>query len=280
VSRPADPTDASTVSLAHGDTVATLDLLGGRLSSLVVGGLELLVQEGHDQFHWGSFPMAPWAGRLRHGRLAFDGRVVTLPINAPPHALHGLVTDRIWEPLAVNARSVSLAVELGPGTSDPWPWPCRVVQSVSLGDGGADFELAVHSDVPMPAHVGWHPWFRRTLRPGDPAPAELEVRPGEVYLNDSEGLPSGKLSPPPPPPWDYCFVGLADAPRLRWPGVLELTVESDCDHWVLYDLEPAGICVEPWTGPPDSLNGPHPGTATRDHPLTAAMSWRWRRLDG
>jgi aldose 1-epimerase len=269
---------ARTVSLRLGDTVATLDRLGGRLASLVVAGLELLVRDGDDQFHWGSFPMAPWAGRLREGRLDFGGTVVTFPINAPPHALHGLVTDRVWELLAVDERSVSLATDLGRASSDPWPWPCRVVQSVSLGEHGLDFELEVQAADPVPAHVGWHPWFRRTIRPEDPVSAHLEVSPGEVYLNGPDGLPSGGMSAPPPPPWDYCFVGLTEPPRVRWPGVLEVTVVSDCDHWVLFDAEPAGICVEPWTGPPNCLNGPHPRIVTSEHPLRASMGWRWQRL--
>jgi aldose 1-epimerase len=280
VSRPADHLTAPTVSLSQGNTVATLDLLGGRLTSLVIDGMELLVRNGPDQFHFGSFPMAPWAGRLRRGRLDFEGTVVELPTNSPPHALHGLVTDREWELLAADQRSVSLALDLGRGPSDPWPWPCRVVQSVSLGEQCVDFGLEVHAEDAMPAHLGWHPWFRRELRSQDPVSAQLEISSGEVYLNDPEGLPSGELSSPPPPPWDYCFVGLADLPRVRWPGVLELTVDSDCDHWVLYDVEPAGICVEPWTGPPNCLNGPRPRIVTSEDPLTAWMSWTWRRLDG
>lgn len=266
------------VVLVSGDAMAILDPLGGRLTSLVVDGLELLVRRRPNQFHWGSFPMAPWAGRLPHGLLHVEGRLVELPMNSPPHALHGLVTDRAWELLAVDEQSVSVAIELGRAASDPWPWPCRIVQSVSLGERRMRFELAVHPDDPMPAHMGWHPWFTRELRPDDSVSARLEVTPGLVYLNNADGVPSGALGAPPPPPWDYCFVGLAEAPRVRWPGVLELTVESDCDHWVLYDMDPTGICVEPWTGPPNCLNGPHPRVATPEHPLEASMTWSWRRL--
>lgn len=272
-----DPLSTASVSLVSGDTVATLDLLGGRLTSLVVNGLELLVPHGADLFHWGSFPMAPWAGRLPQGRFSIDGTVVELPMNSPPHALHGLVTDRAWEVLTVDQRSISLATDLGRAAPDPWPWPCRVVQSVSLGEHGMRFKLAVHADEPMPAHMGWHPWFTRDLRPG--VSARLEVTAGQVYLNNPDGLPSGVLGPPPPPPWDYCFVGLAGSPRVCWPGVLELTVKSDCDHWVLYDMDPSGICVEPWTGPPNCLNGPHPRMVTPTHPLEAWMSWTWRHLE-
>jgi len=42
---------------------------GGRLSSFRVGDHELLLAHGKDVYHWGSFVMAPWVGRLRDARL-------------------------------------------------------------------------------------------------------------------------------------------------------------------------------------------------------------------
>jgi aldose 1-epimerase len=270
---------ATRICLEAGDTSAVVDsAAGGRVTSLVVGVHELLVPDGADIFHWGSFPMAPWVGRLRDGRFRFDDEVVHLPANAGRHALHGLVTDLPWTVTANGPRFVSLAVELGSGAGDPWPWPCRVEQVITLSPGGMDFRLEVHSDRPMPADIGWHPWFTRTLSSASgPVDAELDVTDGRIYVNDADGLPSGELGPPPPRPWDYCFVEFDRPPTLRWPGLLELVVDSDCDHWVLYDKEPAGVCVEPWTGPPNSLNA-SPHVVTPDRPLAATMSWAWRRV--
>jgi aldose 1-epimerase len=267
-----------TARLVTGDTTVLVDpAAGGRVTSLVVGGHELLVQHGSDVFHWGSFPMAPWVGRTRNGRFSFDGHDVQLPINAPPHALHGLVTDRPWSVTASGQASVSLSADLG-GGADPWPWPCRVTQTVSLGLDSLRFHLAVEASGPMPADIGWHPWFVRSLSAeGRTVAAELDVAGGRVYLNDATGIPTGELGVPPPRPWDYCFVDLERPPTVSWPGVLELTVDSDCDHWVFYDMEPAGLCAEPWTGPPNSLN-----TSARivspQQPLEATMRWRWRPL--
>jgi aldose 1-epimerase len=270
----------SAVQLSMGDATVTVDpAAGGRVTSFVVDGTELLVQHGSDVFHWGSFPMAPWVGRLRHGRLEFDGRVVDLPVNAPPHALHGLVTERPWSVTAADEKSVSLSVDLGGAAGDPWPWPCRVTQSVSLGPDALRFRLAVEAQCPMPADIGWHPWFVRDIGwAGRTVSAELDVAGGRIYLNDDEGIPSGELGAPPPRPWDYCFVDLERPPAVRWPGLLEVTVDSDCDHWVFYDMEPAGICAEPWTGPPNSLNMPRRTVVTPERPLAATMTWSWRRL--
>jgi aldose 1-epimerase len=265
--------------LEAGNCVAVVDAdAGGRVTSLVVDDHELLVQHGADVFHWGSFPMAPWVGRLRNGRLEFDGRVVQLPVNAQPHALHGLVTDRRWTITATDERSVELAVELG-GAGDAWPWPCTVAQSVALGDDRMEFRLSVHAAESMPADIGWHPWFARELVTSTgPVAAELDVRGGRVFVNGADGLPNGELGPTPPRPWDYCFVDLSAPPAVRWPGVLDLTVESDCRHWVFYDMEPAGICAEPWTGPPNSLNGPERTVVTPSRSLEATMTWAWRRV--
>jgi aldose 1-epimerase len=270
------------IRLEAGSSSAIVDpAAGGRVTSLVVDGSELLVQHGADVFHWGSFPMAPWVGRLRNGRFEFDGRAQQLPVNAHPHALHGLVTDRPWTVTATDERYVDLAVELGHSTdpSDPWPWPCRVTQSVVLEEDRMDFRLAIHAQLPMPADIGWHPWFVRELpTPDGTVEAELQVHGGRVYLNGADGLPSGQMGQPPARPWDYCFIELAEPPTVRWAGLLELRVESDCDHWVFYDKEPAGLCAEPWTGPPNSLNGSAPTVVSPSQPLEATMSWVWRRL--
>jgi aldose 1-epimerase len=75
------------------------------------------------------------------------------------------------------------------------------------------------------------------------------------------------LTAPVPRPWDYCFRDLHADPIVRWLGELELTVSSDCTDWVLYDMEEAGVFVEPWTAPPNSLNMTNPTIVTPDAPL-------------
>jgi aldose 1-epimerase len=71
---------------------------GGRWTSLVVDGLELLsgtcVPGVAARFSSGCFAMAPWAGRLHEGRLRWQGRTAELPRDAPPHAIHGTVVGQ------------------------------------------------------------------------------------------------------------------------------------------------------------------------------------------
>lgn len=247
---------------------------GGRVTSLSVRGAELLVQEGRDAFHWGSFPMAPWVGRLRDGTLCYNGQRYRFPLNSPPHALHGLVTKRRWEITGAGELSVDLV--------EPWPWRGRVIQRIVQEANSLVFYLRVESAEPMPVAIGWHPWFQKKIRPGrgaDWLQAELIVSPRHMFLNDASGLPTGELGPPTPPPWDDCFTDLADDPVIRWGDFLELRVQSTCRYWVIYDQEKDGLCVEPWSGPPNSLNMHAPTVVVPGRPLEEWMRWTWRALD-
>ena len=259
-----------------------IDLVaGGRIASFVVNGHELMMTEGYGPIAWGSFPMAPFAGRVRDGRFSFRGRAYQLPIAMPPHAIHGTVLDRRWRTLD-DGR---IATDLGPG----WPFAGRVVQQFELGGGRLTSRLELHADEPMPASIGWHPWFQRVPRPtpGTDAtpsraigPVELELEAGAMIRRDAAGIATTELvTPPSAGPWDDCFIDLRQPPRLRWPGFLELTIESDCPTWVVYTVPDDAICVEPQTAPPDALNN-RPAIVEPGRPLIAEMTWSWRSLAG
>jgi aldose 1-epimerase len=250
---------------------------GGRISSLVVGGDELIVTEGYGPIRWGCYPMVPFPGRIRDGRFTFRGREVQLPINLPPHAIHGTVFERAW----TMAGPDRLSIDLGPD----WPFPGRVEQTFELRPDGLTVTLTLEADEPMPGAVGWHPWFRRVLagtadRPtAASAPVELRFEADRMFVRGDDGLPTGAVSEPGPRPWDDCFIGVHTAPRVSWPGRLALEIQSSADHWVVYDEAVEGICVEPQTAPPDF---PHiaPRTVEPGAPLRASMDWTWRPLTG
>lgn len=249
---------------------------GGRISSLVVRGSELLVTEGAGPMLWGSYPMVPFAGRIRRGRFRFAGRDVQLGRNYPPDAIHGTVFEREW----LVKDPATLSIDLGPG----WPFSGHVVQYFALSDDRLDVSLTLTVDEEMPAALGWHPWFRRHLtgtsdRPSArSAPVEVHLDASSMYLRDADGLPTGELVPQPPGPWDDCFTGLRSPPRLTWPGRLSLELTSSCDDWVVYDEPTDAVCVEPQTAPPDFVNIA-PTTTVPGEALTATMTWRWEALD-
>jgi aldose 1-epimerase len=243
---------------------------GGRIASFVLDGHEVLVTSGFGPFGWGSFPMVPFAGRLRDARLVFAGRTYQLPPNEPPHAMHGFLAERPWR--VVDGEPAAIECELGA----PWPFGGRVRQRFDLAPDRLDLTMELEADEPQPAVIGWHPWFRRRLGEIEVAGRELEldIEPAAMYLRGPDGLPTGELVEPGPRPWDDCFTGLASSPVLRWPGVLQLTVKSTADDWVVYDEDPSGICLEPQTGPPDGPNL-EPRIVRPGDPLRIAMTWRW-----
>ena len=241
----------------------------------MVDGHELLaavtVPGGHPPTLHGCFPMAPFAGRLHEGRLAWRGRVHELPRHAPPHAMHGTAVDAAWVLDEATSDAAVLTHELAP----PWPFAGRVVQRVRLHEDGVEATLELTADEEMPVVLGWHPWFRRDLGAG--GPVQVHVDPVQQYERGDDGLPTGRLVPPRPGPHDDCFLGLRAPARLVWPELLEVTVASDVEHWVLFDEHPAAVCVEPQTGPPDAVRL---GRATVVQPggsLALPLRLRWRR---
>lgn len=240
---------------------------GGRIGSVQVAGRELLVT-GHElgPVYWGSYPMAPWAGRIRRGRFSFAGAAHQLPLAAPPHALHGVVFDRAWRVDGPDAISIDL--------DERWPFRGRVTQRFAVSEDGLDVEMTLEADEPMPAVIGWHPWFRRALEPGG-TPVALHFDPAQMLVRDAEGIPTGERVAPPEGPWDDCFTGLRSDPVLEWPG-LRLTLSSSCPWWVVYTHPAYAVCVEPQSGPPDAANR-DPEVVTPAAPMRHTMAWRWER---
>src|SRR4051794_19204155 len=264
-------------TLTAGDAVAVMDPEDGcRLVSLAFAdGLDVVgrdeEQPPSSPFHHGAFPMAPFAGRIRHGRFSYDGRIQQVPINFGDHAIHGTVCDRSWTPSA--DRDDEWTCDLG----DRWPFPGFAVHRASLAPDALRLELEVHaSSGSMPATVGWHPWFRRTV---GGASADLTFHAGLQYRKDAEGGPDGhRAAPWGNEPLDDCFtdVDWSRPPTITWPGVGALEVVSDATHLVVYTAPATALCVEPQTGPPDAPDLGAAATVTPDHPLTAWMELRWR----
>jgi galactose mutarotase-like enzyme len=259
------------VVLRAGDAALTIDpAAGGRFASLVVGGHELLVTEGFGPIEWGCFPMAPFAGRICDGRFTFRGRTYQLETNLPPNAIHGTVFMRSWEVMTRTDDRAELATELGSG----WPFRGRVTQTVTLRPDGLEASLVFEADEPMPAWLGWHPWFMREIAG---VTAELDFAADRMYVRGPDGLPTGELVPPSPRPWDDAFVGVRSPIRLTWPGVLSLELTATAAIWVVYDERPYAICLEPQTAPPDAVNLPNADVRIAEPgvPLSMSSSWRW-----
>jgi aldose 1-epimerase len=274
------PTPASPVQLTAGDAeVSVLPADGCRVGSLRLAGTELL-RSGQDAearaggvFATGSFAMVPWAGRVDRGRWR-NGQVDhRLPIDMPPHAIHGTGVRTAWS-LASAPTSDTAAFYYD--LTDPWPYAGRVTQLFELTPESLRTTLSVETAADsFPAQVGWHPWFRKRLRPDGPE-ARLDFAPAWQEQRGDDHLPTGRRIDPLPGPRDDCF-GLPDgvAATLVWEGELSLEITADVDWLVVYDEQRDAICVEPQSGPPNGLNTA-PRLVTRVDPLEASTTWSWR----
>jgi aldose 1-epimerase len=237
---------------------------GGRVASLAVDGVDLILRDDQSlpAAGWGSYPMVPWAGRIREGRFTFDGTDYQLPINFETHAIHGTGFEQPWEVIGSDDRSVGLRCQLD------WALGGESEQLIELADNSLTCTLAVRAgERSMPASIGWHPWFTKPQR------ADLQF--ARMYLRDDDYITDGRIAePPPPPPWDDCFEGPLVTPRL-WIGDFEVSITSDCEFWVVYDMPLHATCVEPQTATPDAFNL---GGFTRLEPgavLRRVMTIRW-----
>ncbi|HRE03749.1 MAG TPA: hypothetical protein PLV68_20810, partial [Ilumatobacteraceae bacterium] len=133
------------------------------------------------------------------------------------------------------------ACPLGPD----WPFGGVATQRITLDADHLRAELAVTAgNIAMPAQVGWHPWFWK--------PGSADLRFDAMYQRDSDGIPTGELVAPPAGPADDCFVRPLGPLQLHHDEVT-ITIDSDCDHWVVYSQQRRELCVEPQSGPPDGF---------------------------
>ena len=270
------------LQLRAGPAEAVVDpAAGGRITSLRVEGLELLLPFEGVPLVGGLYPMVPWAGRLRDGVLRWQGEAHRFPAHVtPPHAIHGTLLESPWEVVTTAPAEALLAADL----VAPWPFGGRVTHRLCIEPDALRARLRVEAgNAPMPVIAGWHPWFARALRDaagrtvGSAIAVDLEA--GAMLRRGPDGLPDGEqVRPVPPGPWDDCFVEISGDPGVHWPGGLEVRIASDASWWVVYTGHPDGVCVEPQTGPPDGLNTGECAIVRPGEPLVVSMTINWRRL--
>lgn len=221
-----------------------LDPLGGRLAELDVRGHGLLAPVTGPRTQAGCYPMVPWAGRLDRGRFRFDGVDHRMAITMAPHAIHGLATSAMWDVVAPGA----MKLDLGP------LWPLGGVAEVryELTPTSITCTLALTAtDRALPAALGWHPCFVRSLAGVADA---LDFAPGFMWTRGGDYLPTGATEPPPPGPWDDCFGGVEAPPVIRWGDDVAVELRAPTSTWVVFDMMDTIICVEPQTDTPNAYN--------------------------
>ncbi|WP_127563197.1 aldose epimerase [Stenotrophomonas indicatrix] len=250
---PTSPTDDAQAALPAGPLhwlragrleVALAPEAGGRIARIRFDGVEWLIgeQQNAAAIGWGCYPMVPWAGRIRQGRFSFDGRPCQLPVNFGMHAIHGVGFSRPWRIDLLESDGASLSLDLPEDAY--WPLGGRALQQIHVQRDRLLLRLAVQAgDTPMPAVLGWHPWFRK--------PDRLLFAPSAMYPRDGEGIATLPCVHPTQGPWDDCFINQTEVTLVA--AGQRLRLSADTDHWVVYDGAAHATCVEPQTGPPDGF---------------------------
>lgn len=270
---------------------------GGRLASLEVAGAERLVgppqhDDPLDSLHWGCFPMAPWAGRLRDATVPWRGRTVPVTPTLGPHGLHGVA----WQlPHTVRQRDASTAELACLLPRSRWPFGGRLRQRLELARDGLMWTLTVEAASAMPVAVGWHPWFARPTE-GD---LGLTVRGQRVLETDEALLPTGRVRQASEAEdlrggpalgerrLDHAVVDAVAPATVRWPDLTLTVTWDDPITAVVVHSPPEGVCVEPQTAWPDAITLAAQGrddtglvTLAGGEVLTATMWWRWQAASG
>ena len=265
------------VSLACDDySLDVLPQIGGAVAGLRFRGLHVLRRTPPgtvEPLASSGFPLVPFANRIAHGRFRFGATDVRLDRNAPEqaHPLHGQAWRHPWSVESRSSREIVLTYEHARGQ---WPWAYAARQVLTLDADGlrVQLELMNRADEPMPAGLGWHPYFHRTPR------MRLRTKVAHVWLTDQACLPT-RLAPGNPfGDWhsaeplpeerliDHCYGGWSGRAELDWPEEA-LCVRLSADgplRWLHVFVPPAGdfLCLEPVSHMPDALNRPEPPEIT------------------
>ena len=239
---------------------------GGRLARLwarrdgiVQDLIVALPLDDFDEDQWpkaGAFPMLPYANRLRHGRIIWNGQ--SHQVRRAPgqsHGVHGFAHRRAWQVATCSGHHIDLTLRHVHSDAE-WPWQFTAYLRYRLHPGGLSLEMEVRNDAdgPMPLVMGWHPYFAPAWRTRErPALRGLhDLGPdGLHYPNDD--VPRARPSQE-QPGFTMACEQVAGAWTLWDEAGRQLRIECDAAHCIhhrpgLLDSE----CVEPVTALPGAL---------------------------
>jgi aldose 1-epimerase len=265
------------IELAVGDYVLKLaPAAGGAVAAFAWRDKPLFrAATGLSVLDMSCFPLVPFSNRIAFGRFTSAGREVRLRPNFPgqdhPHPLHGFGWLSSWQVEEHSPRRVRLRHAYPAGE---WPWCYCAEQVFDLAETGLTHSLSVANcdDLPMPAGLGFHPYFPRTAATryigmhrgawqtgGDGLPQSLDEGPGA--RDWWEGRPAGDLAA------DTVFTGRHGPLDVIWPERdlrLIISPSDNLDHTAVLTPEGADyFCVEPVTHATNAINATDPDHGMR-----------------
>lgn len=194
------------------------------------------------------FALVPWSNRLADARFVFEGRTHQLKANTPEgYAIHGDVRKRPWRTITTEAERLVLAFDSCDFADVNFPFPFGVELSYAL-DGASlhtTLDLTSRGESPMPAGIGFHPYYRRTLL-DDAEQVEIRARAPRAYaelvpthpaapIDASQDFARGR--PLGDQDFDTCFAGWDGRATITWPGSrvrAHVACDATLDHMILF----------------------------------------------
>jgi aldose 1-epimerase len=195
-----------------------------------------------------SFALIPYSNRIRDARFRFAGRSYELRPNTPEgHAIHGDVRKRPWRLTAQSTSALDLDFDSRDFDDVNFPFPFAARLSYRLSGAELEIRATVRNTggEPMPAGIGFHPYYQRTLvAPDERVTLQAAVR--GVFAEQVPTQPAVVLRPEqdfsrekpvPSEGFDHCFTGWNGEARIRWPksGVsAQVRCNATLDHLILF----------------------------------------------
>ncbi|NLG85219.1 MAG: aldose 1-epimerase [Firmicutes bacterium] len=242
--------------------------------------------------------------RIWEGRFTFAGRTYRLPINRPPHHIHGLVYSLPWRLLGRGADEKGAWARTAfvgrdhPSFTAVFPQDFRLELLFTLREGAlrVTAEATNQGPEPFPFGLGYHTYFRLPMKEGEePGDYRLSL-PAQARWELKDCFPTGRLLPLSEEEklvttrvtdlrLDDVFTELA-------PGEPEIVARLSHEpsgrgiayasgrgfpHWVVWTGPAPGapfICLEPYSWVTNAPNLPLPASLTGVVSLAAGKSWR------
>ena len=151
------------------------------------------------------FPVLfPFPNRIRDGRFTFGGKDYQLPLNKPPHAIHGFAIEADWEVVAHGVDDSGAHVvgrfqisRQSPGSRACWPADAILELRYTLAGRRLTLDVTVTnpSAGPLPYGFGVHSYFRLPLEADGDRRRTSILLPAAEYWVLQDSLPTGERRP-------------------------------------------------------------------------------------
>ena len=183
-----DPGEQLSISRLDGKTlsIAEFGVLGGQISHLVLGGVEVIPKFSGENARARVFgyTLAPWPNRLEDGKYQMAGIDYQIPkLDSQNNANHGLLLDEKMEILSHDSDSLKLSYSFGKDVHYPFAIDLEIEFSLEENALVTRATATNNSVNAAPFAIGFHPYFLT----GD----ELAVSAGFTHrvLTDDRMLP-------------------------------------------------------------------------------------------